>query len=510
VILVPEPCLGVRNPMSNATNRLFCRLDGLTSTVREQQRANVSKALGLLETESVPVFDEATQTAARFLEAPICILGLMVHDRLWLKSAVGLSQLGLMNRIATSRQIPRIDAYCSYVIDSQQVLAIEDTFQETIFTQSLLAQHYNIRSYLGTPLITHDGCCIGTLAVMDTVPRQFDFKDMEFLTLIARWCLREFERDHLLHNQPTKEAAWMSFSEESTVSSLETANNVQPEDSIHSISEIKLKLLRGLTQELRTPLTAIIGMASILCGEVFGPLTQKQREYVNIIHNSGQQMNALVNEILKLGTVQDDCSKLQLNPVNLEMVCQQIIKDLTPTAQQKRQQLRLSVEPGKHLWMLDRDQAQQAIYYLIISVIESSAVGGEVRVHLSRRGNNLNIALWVSHPWLGDGLPQVKLYASALTNGMVERETVSKWQNSNQWPSPQADRVISPASLEANLMGLEEGEPATDGENPQALLALLLACYLTEQHNGKIVVQGSSESGYRYVLQLPKISAEET
>lgn len=498
--------------MSNATNRLFCRLDGLTPTLREQQRANVSKALGLLETESVPVFDEATQTAARFLEAPICILGLMVNDRLWLKSAVGLSQLGLMNRIATSREIPRIDAYCSYVIDSQQVLAIEDTFRETIFTQSLLAQHYNIRSYLGTPLITHDGWCIGTLAVMDTIPRQFDVKDIEFLTLIARWCLREFERDHLLHNQPTKEAAWMSFAQESTALNLETANSIQPqsEDSIHSISEIKLKLLRGLTQELRTPLTAVIGMASILCGEVFGPLTQKQREYVNIIHNSGQQMNSLVNEILKLGTVQDERSKLQLNPVNLEMLCQQIVNDLTPTAQQKRQQLRLSVEPGKRIWMLDRNKVQQAIYYLIVSVIESSSVGGEVRVHISRRGNSLNIALWVSHPWLGDGLPQVKLYASALTNGMVEREAIPTWQNNNQWPSSQGDQVINPASLEANLTRLQEVEAAKDGENPQALLGLLLACYLTEQHNGKIVVQGSSESGYRYVLQLPKIAAEET
>jgi hypothetical protein len=93
---------------------------------------------------------------------------------------------------------------------------------------------------------------------------------------------------------------------------------------------------------------------------------------------------------------------------------------------------------------------------------------------------------------------------------MVERETVAPWHNGNQWSSSQTDQVINPASLEANLIRLTEGEPAKDAENPQALLSLLLACYLTEQHNGKIVVQGSSESGYRYVLQLPKITAEET
>jgi signal transduction histidine kinase len=495
--------------MPNSTNRLFCRLDGLTPAVREQQRANVSKTLGLLETESVPVFDEATQTAARFLETPICILGLMIHERLWLKSAVGLSRLGLMNHLATSRQILRADAYCAYVVDAQQAILIEDTLKDPVFCQSLLAQQYNIRAYLGTPLITHDGWCIGTLAVMDTVSRPFNLRDTEFLALIARWCLREFERDHLLQTSLPKEEEWGSRFGSSSFEDLETIEPQEGNDPSYSISEIKLKLLGGLTRELRAPLTTVIGMASILCGEVFGPLTYKQKEYVKIIHNSGQQMNSLVNEILKLGTAREGKPKLQLAPVNLEMLCQQIINDLTPTTGQKRQSLRLSVEPGKRIWMLDKDKVHQALYYLILGIIESSEAGGEVRVHVSRRGHSLNIALWVSHPWLGDGLPQVKFYTSVLSNGGMEPEILPSWQKGHQFESHLGDRVISTASLEANLSRLQDFERDADRENPQALLGLLLACYLAEHHRGKIVVQGSPDSGYRYVLQLPKIAAEE-
>ncbi|MEY3825931.1 MAG: hypothetical protein RLZZ148_744, partial [Cyanobacteriota bacterium] len=51
---------GVNNMPTS--NRLFCRLDGLTPNVREQQRVSILKNLGLLETDTVPVFDEATQT----------------------------------------------------------------------------------------------------------------------------------------------------------------------------------------------------------------------------------------------------------------------------------------------------------------------------------------------------------------------------------------------------------------------------------------------------------------
>ncbi|WP_239651448.1 hypothetical protein [Neosynechococcus sphagnicola] len=59
----------------NPENGLFCRLDGLTPTAREQQRTHALLKLGLLEAGSVTIFEEATQTAAHVLNVPICILG---------------------------------------------------------------------------------------------------------------------------------------------------------------------------------------------------------------------------------------------------------------------------------------------------------------------------------------------------------------------------------------------------------------------------------------------------
>lgn len=491
--------------MINPPYRLFCHLDGLTPAMREQKRLTVLKQLGLLETESIPVFDEATQTAARYLETPVCLLGVMVQEDFRIKSAVGLSRLGLMNPIAASRQISRQEAFSTYVVDSKQPLIIYDTLEEPIFAHSMLVQHYGIHAYMGTPLITAEGECIGALSVMDLKPHCFSEKDVEFLNLTARWCLREFERQQLCKRQEQEEE--MVFVHQSTqeVSAKSYLSNHVPHNHQpfnNSLSYVKLKLLGQLTQELRTPLTAVIGMSSVLQGEVFGALSAKQKEYLDIIHTSGQHLNSVVEEILKLGVLDDQTPQIQLTSVNVEMLCQQSINSLSQIAKQKRLQLRLSVEPGQRIWLLDKERVRQAIYYLLLSLIESSESGGDIRIHVSRKSTTLNVAVWISHPWLGDGLPQVLSYNSLKGDNSI---AFASHADTNGYSSNH--QVVTVASLESALSGYALNTEAP--QNPQELLGLLLSCHLIESHGGKVVVQGSEAAGHRYVLMLPKIAAED-
>ncbi len=488
--------------MPNYSNRIFCRLDGLTPAVREQQRVNTLQKLGLLDTESVPVFDEATQTAARLLETPICILGLMVQQQLFLKSAVGLSRLGLMNDLAASRKLPRSESYCTYVVDSQQTIVIEDCFVSPVFAASILAQHYGIRSYLGTPLITNDGWCIGTLAVMDSVPRQFTHKDVECFSLIARWCLREFERDYLLKHQSYK-------SEPSLILPSSAAPNPgfdEVNNSHYSLGDIKLKILEGLTEKLRRPLTSIIGMSSILRGEVFGALTQKQKEYVNIIHNSGQEMNHLVDEILKLGTTFDKNVQEAITPVNLAIICHQIIKDLSNVAQQKDIELHLTIEPGSSIWLMNKEKVHQCIYYLLTCLIKSAEPKAEIRIHFSHRHNELNLTLWINYLCQRDNLSSLPVPVLALSADYLPASISNHWHLEENGKSSLGVEILNTTVLETNLEKFD-GLPSQDNNTYQILLGLLLACYLVEELNGKIEVQGSPESAYRYILTLPKITA---
>ncbi|MEL6500466.1 MAG: histidine kinase, partial [Cyanobacteria bacterium J06623_1] len=61
--------------MAKPKNQLFCRLDGTTLVVRQEQRATVLHELGLMSSEALPILEETTQKAASFSSAPISILG---------------------------------------------------------------------------------------------------------------------------------------------------------------------------------------------------------------------------------------------------------------------------------------------------------------------------------------------------------------------------------------------------------------------------------------------------
>ena len=524
--------------MINHRHRLFCRLDGLTSEVREQRRVQTLTSLGLLEAQTVPVFDEATQTAARFVEAPICILGLMVHNELWLKATVGLSSLGFMNQLATSRKIWRQDSFCTYVVDSHQELAIDDTLINPVFANSALFQHYGIRAYLGTPLITSTGACIGTLAVMGLEPRLFTGKEAEFLALTARWCLREFERDRLLQERQTQTNSVLpnyhqgqpaiaengatltqsngteevsrqdlDIPEKMTLHHVNDHHSQTVDDSAPAFtSQIKAQLLEQLAEKLRTPLTSVMGMASVLQRGVYGSLTDKQKEYIGIIRNSGQEMLSLVEEIVNLGVARHKDSKLALNLVDIEMLCQQVLNSLEQLAKQQQQELRLSVEPGNRLWSLDKEKIRQALYYLALSLMESSGEGAQVRFHVSRRSNILNIAVWVSHPWLGAGLPQVQLLSGPLARISLDLKGAES-QTATLTTAPDS-QVLTSAFLSAALTNAESPNGKNADDSSRQLLGLLLSCHLVELHGGKITIQGLPESGCRYIVQLPELTAE--
>ena len=502
-------------------NQLFCRLDELDPSQRQQLRLKTLQDYGLLVNESAPVFEEVTQKASTFSGTPIAILGLAIEDELWFKSAVGLSTVGLTSQLASQRKIALTESFSTYVVDSQQSLIIENTFSNAVFARSVLTQYYGIKSYLGVPLISSNGICIGTLEVMDWQTRQFDQRDIEHLSLLGRWCLGKFEREKTgrvrSNNSESSALEWQQAN--SLISSNTSTNALDHRNSIaHQISgqeasmvaatnPIKIKLLSQLTQELKTPLTSVIGMASVLHREVYGPLTIKQREYLEIIHDSGQNLINLVDEIVSLGVLNDRNSETNITSVDIEMLCQQVINSLADNAKQHQQTLRLSIEPGNRICSLDKEKVRQALFYLINSILEMSEPGGEVKIHVSKRNKALNIAVGISHPWLGENFGESNRNSQTVTKALSFNSDNAP--NHNGFNAGMSDIALSSHQIltsTALMMVIDEMETLNQGVNkiPRDILGLLFCCHLTEIHEGRVVVQGSVNSSYRYVLQFPK------
>ncbi len=467
--------------------QLSCLLEGSSPAQRDQARTQTIGDLGLNSSEAVPIFDEATQTVSRLLAMPISILSVVDTETQHFKSVVGLSSLGLMNQLAAARHLPRQESFCTQVIDSGKTFALEDATAHPAFSRSLLVQQYGIQSYLGAPLITAEGCCIGTLAVMDLMPHQFSEQEVAFLEMTARWCMSEFENRraiaklqqgiHPLQSPQTGEAG---------------AQNVTDETSLLSkLNQVRFNLVVQLTQDLRNPLTSIAGMANMLSREIYGPLSEKQQEYTNIVLSSSQQMLGMVDEIVEVGELKEADDQLSLASVDVEMIAQQAIAALDTLSKRQGLQVKLTVEPGSRIWSLDKRIIRQLIYHLVFSIIEMSTTGSTIRLHISRKDSGISLALWVSNPWLGEDLPQAVIAWGQKSKSLTSKAIASS---------------IDPIASSLSVHSLEEQSSSDHAVQPDTArqeLGLLLSRYLTEMHGGEAAVQGSGATGYRYIITLP-------
>jgi len=530
--------------MVSIENRSFHQLNsGIDPAV--EQRLKALSELGLLEAETVPVFEAATQTAADFLEVPICILGFIDQNCHWFKSAVGLSRLGLMNQLATTRSLASHESFCTHVVESHQVLAISDAQNEPAFAKSMLVKRYGIRAYLGAPLMDFSGNCLGAIAVMDLQPRTFTIKDIKFLELMASWSMSEFERNRLLKTLDSSTAYSAPILPPSNISPSEvngnligtsgacvdfvkiTATNPTSKNPLFAI-QVKLELLAQLTQELRTPLTSVLGMANVVGREIYGPLTSKQKEYIEIIQNSGRYLLSMVNEISELGVQDESTQALNLTSVDIEMLCQQAINTLSDAAQRREQQIRLSLEPERvRIWLLDKDKVRHLLYHLIFSVIQTATTGSVINLHVSQKGDGLNLTVSASHPWLGTSLTQIDPCFDQLSMSDVSNYPEAEaYTDENLYLSARDSQLYSEWS-ELTTLPVQDAQPLELSLSSSELtqfnskdvpadkkfrlyrscesLRLLFSCHLAKLHGGQISVQGTAESGYRYVISLPQL-----
>lgn len=464
---------------ASVSSRLSCLIEGLSPEQRNRERTETLQQLNLIETEVIPVFDEATQLVSQMLAMPICILSVADTETQYYKSVVGLSGLGLMNELAASRTLPLTESFCTHIIDSGKTFALDNALSHPAFSHSLLVQKYGIHAYIGVPLLTAEGMCIGTLAAMDVQPRNFTQKDSSILELSARWCMSEFEKQHLQKNRS-----------HTTKRSAETSE----ETLLSKINKVRFDLVLQLTQDLRSPLTSITGMANMLSREIYGPLSEKQREYTDIVLKSSQQLLSMVDEIVEVGGVQAENYQLSIATVDIEMLGQQAIAALESLASQQELEIKLTVEPSSRIWNLDKQIVKQLIYHLVFSTIKMCTAGSTIRLHVSRKDDGINIALWVSNPWLGEDLPQA----------------IINWDRHSATLSPNIATSTSssthPEDSNTLLTALANAQKADISRQE---LGLLISQHLTHIHGGEAAVQGSASTGYRYIVTLPALEIQE-
>jgi diguanylate cyclase (GGDEF)-like protein len=155
----------------------------------EESRLKSLRSLNILDSSAEERFDRITRMAKRIFNVPIVLVSLVDQNRQWFKSCIGLDVQ------ETSRDI----SFCGHAILKDEVLVIHDASKDARFSDNpLVTQAPYIRFYAGCPVRAKDGHRLGTLCLIDQVPRAFSEDDFEALKDLASMVELELSVIHSL------------------------------------------------------------------------------------------------------------------------------------------------------------------------------------------------------------------------------------------------------------------------------------------------------------------------
>lgn len=150
----------------------------------EPARMEIVERYGILDTPPDGAFDRITAMAARALKAPIAIVSIVDHDRIWFKSHHGLDV----------EEIDREPGLCASAILSDEPWIVENArLDPRTLANPLVAGEFGLQFYVGVPLTTREGFNLGTLCVIDTEPRKVTDDEVATLNDLAAVVVNELE-----------------------------------------------------------------------------------------------------------------------------------------------------------------------------------------------------------------------------------------------------------------------------------------------------------------------------
>lgn len=316
----------------------------------EDARLAALENYDILDTARDQAYDDFTALAAAICGTPIAVISLVDKQRQWFKSKIGLDIDGT----------PRDQAFCAHAIVDNRTLIVGDASRDARFHDNpLVVGIPNIRFYAGAPLVTGDGHGLGTLCVIDRVPRTLTAQQIGALEALSR---------QLMTHLDLRQA----------MVALREAENA------------KKKFVAHVSHELRTPLTSIRGaVALVLDGDP--ALAQDSRELLRAAHRSANRLLALVNDLLDLERVGSGELSVDKRDCDLSAALERAADTVKPIAAAAG--VGLAIAATAIRLHADPERLTQVVINLLANAVRFSPRGGTVTVGVEQQPRVVRITV---------------------------------------------------------------------------------------------------------------------
>ena len=161
-----------------------------------------------------------------------------------------------------------------------------------------------------------------------------------------------------------------------------------------------------MSHEFRTPLKAIIGFSELIDRELMGPVEPEQyKSYIQNIHQSGERMLALVNDVLDIATIEAGKRSFDVRPFNVEECLTGCMRELEVAAAWKEIDIVLDVDDQVGEMASDECSVQQIIANLLSNAVKYTQPDGNVSISAGRSGDRIRFRIQDT----GVGIPEKEI-----------------------------------------------------------------------------------------------------
>jgi signal transduction histidine kinase len=257
----------------------------------------------------------------------------------------------------------------------------------------------NIRSMLGVPML-REGVPIGVLALARSEVRPFSERQIELVTTFADQAAIAIENVRLFDEIQDKSR------------------------QLAEASERKSQFLSSVSHELRTPLNAIIGLTEMLATNAARFGTEKALEPLRRVNAAGTHLLSLINEILDLSKIEAGKLELNVEPINLARLIDEVIGTAGQLAEKNKNRLTVEAQEGLGAITADPLRLKQILLNLLSNACKFTKEG-EVALRVRK---------------VADGRDRVELAVADSGIGMTAEQQAKLFQDFTQADSLTARR----------------------------------------------------------------------